>query len=282
MFLPVGFNLDVQMDDLKAQAQTVLQWTFGIVYYPLWFLCAFVYGLNPYALGPIEDIAGPIWDYCTSITGFTAKKDDDSTTNLQALLTGKKDDAANGLMKSAKVPGRDKAIQSVLKIAGLDKQFISEVINEENDTFAEELKFTDHIVSYSNRKEWITSFHALTSIMSSKIVESETIRDEKDLSVVNVKMCWMSPFEFINEKVGGFEFSNVMVIRFDESNRVCQIDEFWNGRDHLDGMGVFGIMRKVTGIVTLPILQIISCFAKKGEQTKDTKEIPEEKALHEE
>merc|ERR1719221_1268879 len=135
MFLPVGFSLDVQMDDLKAHAQTVLQWTFGIVYYPLWFLCAFVYGLNPYALGPIEDIAGPIWDYCTSITGFT----------------GKKDDAANGLMKSAKVPGRDKAIQSVLKIAGLDKQFISEVINEENDVFAEELKFTDHIVSYSNR-----------------------------------------------------------------------------------------------------------------------------------
>jgi len=261
LLLPLESSVGVHLHDMRLRAQEGLRWTVGIVYYPLWLLCAFAYGLSPLEV-PCKEM----------IDSVTVKSG--SFAHLQALAGDQQDDDDHddGPKKSARSPGRDKAIKSLLRIASLDRDYIAEVVHGENDMFAEKLKFTDHIVSYSDRREWSTSFHALALMMSAKIVEVEDIRDEQDLSVVNVKMCWLTPFEWINEKVGGFEFSNVMVVQFDESNRVCQIDEFWNGRDHLDGMGVFDVMRRVTSIATLPMMQIISCFAKRGKQTEDDHE----------
>jgi len=255
----------VQAHGILEQVQDILPVVFGVVYYPLWLVCALLYGLSPFKM-PFESFFDEIAVKSDSYTHFKSVRDGkvdeggDAVVPLSQFAHAHKESMED--KSDDKVPGRDQIIKSLLKIASLDRTHITEVVRGENEMFADDLKFTDHIVSYLDRKEWITSFHALTVMMSAKIVEIESIRHDAELSVVQFRMCWMTPFSFINELVGGMEFSNVMVVRFDESDRVCQIDEYWNGRDHLNAMGLVGVMRRMTAWVTLPLCQITSCFAK--------------------
>jgi len=272
-------KIPVQAHDMLEQVQDVLPVIIGVFYYPLWFVSALLYGLLPFEIPYASfferhSVKSDSYTHSEKVCGAKAVDEKhgqvpngdhagEPVVPLAQFAHAQQAAVEDRLEKSVKVPGRDRVIKSLLKIASLDKAHITEIVRGENEMFAENLKFTDHIVSYWDRKEWISSFHALTLMMSAKIVDIESIRDDADLSVVHFRMCWMSPFSFVNEHLmGGMEFNNVMVIKFDGSNRVCQIDEYWNGRDHLDVMGVLAVMRRITALVTLPFCQIISCFTK--------------------
>jgi len=262
------WNMDIDVDGLLTQAVDALTIFLGVVWYPLWTIVSLCYGLWP------STMEVPFSDYIAPYTVHVNGEPDDSYSYVFPVgdTITKKEEGQNGKNKAGKVTkasARDKAIKSLIKIVSLDKAQCKSVMEEETesgvDHFAEDLKFNDPLVTYEGRNDWITSFNALTMLMSAKILDIENIRDESDITVVHLRMCWMTPFPTLNEWIGarGLELDNVMVIRFDESNRVCEINEFWNGRDHLDGSGVFGVMRKVTAMATVPICKVVSCIGKK-------------------
>lgn len=230
----MNFKLDV------ASVVELVKLALSVVYYPVWIACSLIHTFLPLKEGKSFNKL------------FDEETVKDEQFEFNALLSNEQI-KPNEEEKQV----RDKIIQSILKINGLDTKYLKDMVNgKEKGIFSvNELTFEDPMVSYTNYDEWLMSFYALSYALSAKIDNVLSIEHYDQLIVIKFTMKWMTPFNYINENIfGGITLNDVMILKLNSSNKVTNIYEFWNGKNYFNFFGLIQKAKRNTALFTLPII----------------------------
>ena len=238
----------------SAAVVEFLRVALSAIYYPLWAACSLIYSLYPLSKDAKFD------KYFDSVT-----VKDDKFTFYEQLNGEKKIDTSSSEWEQIKQI-REKIVESVLKIVGLDTSFIKEIINGKQNTIFSKDKFCgydDPLVCYRKFSEFIESFYALSFILNGKIDEILSMEQYETLIVIKFKIRWMTPFEQFNKQIfSGVTLNDVMIIKLDDSNKsITNIYEFWNGKKYFNFCGFINNSRRITSLLSLPFVYAVSYIA---------------------
>eukprot|EP01083_Nonionella_stella_P085212 236174_1 len=229
-------------DDVRTKDKRFNIFVIGIfecLFYCWFAICSLVYGLFRYNPGQ------PFDKYFDSITA------NDSSFLYHDIINNQQRTSRNKEKQR-----RDKIIQCVLRIYSLNTAWITKKANKK--LFSKQFKFDDPLVSYSDYDEFSTCMRALSILCSSKVEDIVGIQHYESLIVIKLKVRYMTPFAFINKHVwNGIQFHSVLAIQLDDTNScVTRICDFWNGKRLLSLFGLIEGARRMTALVTLPILSV--------------------------